>query len=107
MANADLAWVPVSKMTEYLLNPLNPQAGSKPDDFAKMGYDKQNTEILERDLLSIVQNYPPIEEREMPDWVTYRVEGYITAPRDGDRETVIDTSEPFGKYGLTTSGPVL
>ena len=95
-------------MTEYLLNPLNPQAGSKPDDFAKMGYDKRNIEVLERDLLSVVQNYPPIEERETPDWVTYRVEGYITTPKDGNRyiRTVWEIRPDDPRPRLVTAYPV-
>ena len=60
LPNAELAWVQVEKMTQYLLNPFNPQAGSKPGDFAKMGYDIRNIDVLERDLISVAQNYPPI-----------------------------------------------
>lgn len=85
LANSESAWVPLSKMTEYLLNPLNPQAGNKPADFAKMGYDLQNINILERDLISVAQNYPPIEERIFPDYATYRVEGHIATPEGGNR----------------------
>ena len=85
LANAELAWVPVNKMTEYLLNPLNPRASGKPDDFAKMGYDIRNIEVLERDLISIVKNYPPVEQRLTPNSVTYRVEEYIATPKNGNR----------------------
>ena len=59
LANAELAWVPVNKITDYLLNPFNPHAGSKPNDFAKMGYDSRNVDLLMRDLISVVQNNPP------------------------------------------------
>ena len=76
LANAELTWVPVNKITDYLLNPFNPQAVSKPDDFAKMGYDIRNVDLLMRDLISVVQNNPPIERGRTPaDSVTYRVEG--------------------------------
>ena len=79
LENAELAWVQTSRdrfsetrqMTEYLLNPLNPRAGSEPDDFAKMGYDLRNIDVLERDLVSVAQSYPPTEERVFPDYVTY------------------------------------
>ena len=108
LPNADLAWIPVSKMTEYLLNSLDPQAGNKPDDFAKMGYDKGNIEALERDLFSVVQNCPPVEVRETPDWVTYRVEGYIATPRDGNRyiRTVWEIRPADPRPRLVTAYPV-
>ena len=108
LVNAELAWIPVSKMTEYLLNPLNPQAGSKPDDFAKMGYDLRNIDILERDLISVAQSYPPIEERVFPDYVTYRVEGYIATPQDGTRyfRTVWEIRPDDPRPRLVTAYPV-
>jgi len=108
LANAELAWVPVSKITEYLLNPLNPQARSKPDEFAKMGYDLQNIDVLERDLISVAQNYPLIEERVFPDYATYRVEGYIATPKDGNRyiRTVWEIRPEDPRPRLVTAYPV-
>lgn len=108
LANAELAWVPVDKMTEYLLNPLNPKAGGKPDNFAKMGYDRSNIDVLERDLISVVQNYPPIDQRLTPNSVTYRVEGYIATPKDGDRylRTVWEIRTDAPSPRLVTAYPV-
>lgn len=108
LANAELAWVPVNKMTEYLLNPFNPRAGTKPDDFAKMGYGIRNIDVLERGLISIAQNYPPIEERTTPISVTYRVEGYIATPEDGNRyiRTVWETRPDDPRPRLVTAYPV-
>ena len=109
LPNAELAWVPVEKMTEYLLNPFNPQAGSKPDDFAKMGYHNQNIEVLERDLISIAQNYPPIEERITAiNTATYRVEGYIATPQDGNRymRTVWEIRPDAPRPRLVSAYPV-
>lgn len=108
LANADSAWVPVNKMTEYLLNPLNPKAGNKPDNFAKMGYDRSNIDVLERDLISVVQNYPPIDQRLTPNSVTYRVEGYIATPKDGIRylRTVWEIRPDAPSPRLVTAYPV-
>ena len=108
LANADSAWVPVEKLTEYLLNPLNPRAGTKPYDFAGMGYDISNVEVLERDLISVVRNYPPIEERITPDYVTYRVEGFIATPEGGDRyiRTVWEIRPEDSRPRLVTAYPV-
>ncbi len=108
LPNAELAWVPLEKMTEYLLNPLNPQARSKPDDFAKMRYDSQNIDVLERDLISVAQNYPPIEERVFPDYATYRVEGNIATPKDGNRyiRTVWEIRPDDTRPRLVTAYPV-
>ena len=147
LVNADSAWVPIEKMTLYLLNPLNPRAGqgnrvlkfqhsltrhsresgnpfslatvilaiakipwipafagmtvsgkadsiktrlpcragTKPNDFAEMGYDTQNVDVLERDLISVVRNNPVIDERTTPISITYRVEGYVTTPTGAER----------------------
>ena len=95
-------------MTQYLLNPFNPRADSKPDDFAKMGYHNQNIEVLERDLISIAQNYPPIEERVAPDYATYRVEGYVATPEDGNRymRTVWEIRPDDPRPRLVTAYPV-
>ncbi len=108
LPNAELAWVPVEKMTEYLLNPFNPQAGSKPGDFAKMGYGIWNTDVLARDLISVAQNYPPVEERLFPDYATYRVEGYIATPEGGNRymRTVWEIRADTPRPRLVTAYPV-
>ena len=108
LPNVELAWVPVRKMTEYLLNPFNPQAGSKPGDFARMGYHSQNIEVLERDLIRIAQNYPPIEERVEPGYATYRVEGFVVTPKGGNRyiRTVWEIRPDDPKPRLVTAYPV-
>ena len=109
LTNAEMAWVPVNKITDYLLNPSNPQAGSKPDDFAKMGYDNRNIEVLEHDLISIVHSNPPIEERRTPsDSATYRVEGYMSTPLGGNRfvRTVWEIRSDDPRPRLVTAYPV-
>ena len=108
LVNADSAWVPIEKMTLFLLNPLNPRAGTKPNDFAEMGYDIQNVDVLERDLISVVRNYPALDERTTPISVTYRVEGYITTPSGVERyiRTVWEIRPTDPRPRLITAYPV-
>ena len=108
LPNAELAWVPVEKITQYLLNPFNPQAGSKSSDFARMGYSIRNIDVLERDLISVAQNNPPVEERIFPDYATYRVEGYIATPKSGNRHmrTVWEIRSDDPRPRLVTAYPV-
>ena len=108
LTNAHSAWVPVEKMTQYLLNPLNPRAGTKPNDFAEMGYDTQNIEVLERDLISVAHNYPALDERTTPISVTYRVEGYVTTPTGAQRyiRTVWEITTDDPRPRLVTAYPV-
>ena len=109
VANVELAWVPVEKITEYLLNPLNQQAGSKPEDFAEMGYDNRNVEILVRDLISVAQDNTPIEERITAiNTTTYRVEGFIATPIGSIRyiRTVWEIRPDDPRPRLVTAYPV-
>ena len=68
------------------------RAGGKAEDFAKMGYDTGNADVLERGLVSVVRNHPPFEERVASQSATYRIKGYISTPEDWHRHI-----EPFGK----------
>ena len=108
LANADSAWVPVEKLTQYLLNPFNPRAGTKPSDFAEMGYDTENVDVLERDLISIVRNNPSTGERATPVSVTHRVEGFVTTPAGEVRylRTVWETRTDDPRPRLVTAFPV-
>lgn len=108
LVNADSAWVPVEKMTLYLLNPFNPRAGTKPYDFAEMGYDTQNVEVLERDLISVARNYPPTNRRTTPISVTWRVDGFVTTPSGEVRylRTVWEIRPDDPRPRLVTAYPV-
>ena len=73
-----------------------------------MGYGIRNVDVLERDLISIAQNYPPIEERIFPDYTTYRVEGYVATPEGGNRymRTVWEIRPDDPRPRLVTAYPV-
>lgn len=109
LPNAELAWVPLEKMTEYLLNPLNPRAGRKPQDFAQMGYDNRNVDVLERDLTGIARDNPPIEERTTAiNSTTYRVGGFVATPIGSIRyiRTVWEIRPDDPRPRLVTAYPV-
>ena len=51
---ADAAYVPAEKLSEYLLDEEHPVGGSKAKWFRSLGYDLADATALERDLLKQV-----------------------------------------------------
>jgi hypothetical protein len=85
--NADSAYVPSEKLSDYLLNEQHPVAGSKAKWFRSLGYDPANQSILQDDLLTLVQNSTDFTEKSTGYGTKYVVSGKIATP-SGDEANV-------------------
>ena len=101
----DRAQIAVSKVTDYLLNPLHEQGGSKARYFLGLGFD---VESLITALLEHAATYEAVKTEETQFGVKYRVEGVLETP-SGRRPNVLSswivrTGEDFPR--LTSAYPI-
>ena len=75
--NANHAYVPAEKITDYLLNEQHPIGGGKAKWFRSLGYDAAD---LERDLRKLVNDSDDITRKDSPFGVKYVVSGLVTTP---------------------------
>ena len=76
LPNAAQAWVPLAKMTGYLLAPEQKHG----QDFIDMGYHRGSLETLERDLIYVAQTYPVDDVRPLPGGLRYGMQGNVLVP---------------------------
>ena len=103
LPNAAQAWVPLAKMTGYLLNTSREHG----EDFIALGYHMGNLEVLERDLIYVAQTYPVARVGQVRNGITYAVDGEIVAPNGQTRTIrtgwIIRYDDPLPQ--LTTAFP--
>ena len=78
--NAESAFVPSDKLSDYLLNPDHPVGGTKAEWFFSRGYDPSRTEELRSDLLHIVHSSSDYVEKKTRFGVKYGVRGRLESP---------------------------
>jgi hypothetical protein len=82
--NADSAYVPAEKLTDYLLNENHPVGGSKAKWFRALGYDTANKMLLEQALLNLVRSSEDYAQKSSALVTKYIVSGKISAPNAAD-----------------------
>ena len=105
--NADLAYVPKEKLSEYLLDEHHPVGGSKAKWFRSLGYDIADPSVLEGDLLSQVKSSEDFEEKKSRFGTKYVVRGKITTPNGNQAnvETVWIVESSDNRPRLVTAIP--
>jgi hypothetical protein len=105
--NADKAYVPAEKLSDYLLDEQHPVGGSKAKFFRGVGYDAADPSVLERDLLKIVQHADAVSEKDSPFGTKYVVAGKMTAPNGTEVNvtTVWIVETPEDRPRLVTAYP--
>ena len=107
MPNADSAFVPPEKLTDYLLNEQHPVGGSKAKWFLSLGYDPAEPTVLEQDLLKQVQTSENYAEKSSAFGTKYVVSGRISPP-SGDEANVTTVwiiEPPDNRPRLVTAYP--
>lgn len=82
--NADAAYVPPEKLSDYLLNEQHPVGGSKARWFRSLGYNPADAAVLEQDLLAQVQASENYSEKTTAFGTKYVVSGRISTPNGVD-----------------------
>ena len=87
LPNRARAYVPVSKLLDYLLSEKHPVGRAKARFLREAGFDETNVELLEHGLLEIAQSGQVLEAQSSPYGTKYIVQGTIHAPQ-GERITL-------------------
>jgi hypothetical protein len=105
--NANAAFVPPEKVTDYLLDEQHPVGKSKAKWFSSLGYDVGDSGRLEKDLLKLVQSSEDYAEKASSFGTKYVVSGRITSPsgRDANVTTVWIIESSGGAPRLVTAYP--
>jgi hypothetical protein len=87
LPNSGAAWIPRSKLEEYLLDPDHPTGGAKARFFAQLGYTRENLEALEQELLALARREAVEQELSTRHGTKYVLGGYLEGVR-GERKKV-------------------
>lgn len=80
LPNRNRAYVPESKLIEYLLSETHAVGKSKAKFFRSLGFDEANAAMLGQGLLSIAQTEAVAEVVRSPFGSKYVVDGFLEAP---------------------------
>ena len=80
MPNAAKAVVEREKVADYLLNPAHPDNGGKAEFFGKLGFRRNEWEILAAALRTLAQTADAAHRTESPHGQKYVIVGRIEAP---------------------------
>ena len=77
---AESAFVPLEKLTGYLLNAARPIGGPKARWFFSLGYSRNTPKQLELDLLELVRRCPALDAKATRHGIKYTVRGRVRSP---------------------------
>ena len=80
LPNSDNAYIPESKLTDYLLSDTHPVGRSKARFLNGAGFDATNVNILERELIAIAQLEEVREVTSSAYGTKYVVDGSVLSP---------------------------
>jgi hypothetical protein len=105
--DADSAFVPPEKLSNYLLDLTHPVGGSKARWFLSLGYETTNPERLATDLLAVVHRSADFEQEETRFGTKYIVQGRLETPKGvlANVVTVWITEIAVSKPRLVTAYP--
>src|SRR5437016_5984937 len=78
--NADLAYSPPKKLSEYLLNDAHPVGGDKARWFESLGYRFDDPFRLATDLLAVLRASSDFSVENAPFGIKYEVRGKLNTP---------------------------
>lgn len=81
MPNAEDAYIPQEKLTDYLLSETHAVGKFKAGFFRAHGYNEDNLNLLEQDLLSVPRYNEMYEQITSPYGTKYAVKGVLETPR--------------------------
>lgn len=105
--DADAAFIPPKKLSDYLLDPTHPVGGSKARWFISLGYHPDSPDRLATDLLELVRRSSDHVDEQTSHGVKYIVRGQLATPsgRLANVVTVWITDTNVAKPQLITAYP--
>ncbi len=80
LPNCEQAHIPIEKLANYLLSETHKDGRSKAKLLTRIGYSRDNLEVLEHDLLMIAQSYAIKEVIPSKHGTKYVIEGILQSP---------------------------
>jgi len=80
LPNRENAYIPLSKLKNYLLSETHVVGRSKAKFLRGFGFDDKNIDLLEQALLSIAQNQEVEEAVSSPHGTKYVIDGSLKTP---------------------------
>lgn len=80
LPNREKAYIPLAKLTGYLLSETHPSGQSKAKYLRAAGFDETNVNILEEGLISIAHTQEVQEISSSPHGTKYVLDGQFQAP---------------------------
>ncbi len=80
LPNRGQAYIPREKLTDYLLSETHLVGKSKAKFFRSLGYDENQVDRLEQQLLTIAHSQQVDEEETTPHGVKYVINGLLQTP---------------------------
>ena len=80
LPNREFAYVPQSKLKDYLLSETHVVGRSKAKFFRMFGFNETNLELLEQGLITIAQTQEVKEEVSSPHGKKYVIDGSLLTP---------------------------
>ena len=107
LPNRHLAYVPIEKITHYLLNVNHRRGRGKALEFRARGYDETNVDSMIRDLVSVAHSEHVDSIRPNEYGLNYVIHGVINPPVGGPLlvRTVWFISHGGGPPSLATAIP--
>lgn len=78
--NYEKAYIPGQKLREYLLSETHAIGKAKAKFFRSLGFNDDNVELLERELMTITRTELIAEEIITPFGIKYIVDGILSTP---------------------------
>ena len=95
LPNYENAYVPESKLIDYLLSETHAVGKAKAKYFRSLGYTKTNADQLKRDILMIAKSYEITQKFETNFGLKYTIEGRLRTPNGSiARITTVWVIEP-------------
>lgn len=80
LPNRETAYIPSSKLADYLLSQTHAIGKSKAKFFQKLGFDTTNVDAFERGLREIAQEYEITEQISILQGEKYIIDGVLQTP---------------------------
>ncbi len=80
LPNRDKAYIPLSKLTAYLLSETHAVGRSKARFFRAIGFNEANVVMLEQSLLTIARSGAVVEVGQSPYGTKYIIDGGLATP---------------------------
>ena len=80
LPNREKAYIPISKLIDYLLSETHVTGKTKSKLFRLFGFDESNLDMLEQGLLAIAKIQDIVEINKSPHGTKYIIDGSLFTP---------------------------